>query len=222
MRLLFLGILALLLTSCEDSQSVYFSQPFLASAPNLKGFPARHQGWYIMPDDSTRRLLITPTMVWSETMWTFATTVQKLDSLKLNDASKKLGIWHPHNTGSVRLRPGQADTLWLDEWARDTVCALTPDFKGRVRWYRGAYYVSQPGADEQWNVERLLLDGRRLSWQRLGNDTLRLAVLATGAVRRMGSKDHAYWLLTPRTRRQEQQIARYAGLWVPWREMVRQ
>ncbi len=149
--------------------------------------------------------------------------MQILDSLKLGGAGEKLGTWHPQQDGGpVRLRPGQADTLWLDKWTRDTVCALTPDFKGQVRWYRGAYYISKPGADEHWNVERLLLDGRHMSWQRLGNDTLRIVVLPGGVLRRVSSEGNARWLLMPKNRQQEQQIARYAGLWAPLREMVRQ
>jgi hypothetical protein len=223
MRQLLLGLFALLLSSCEDSQSVYFAQPFPSSVPNLRAFPARHQAWYLNLTDSTKRLLITPTIIGSETMWTFGTTTQIWDSLKLRGVGEKLGTWYPQqNDGPIRLRPGRGDTLWVDKWTRDTVCALTPNFKGWVRWYRGAYYISKPSADEQWHVERLLLDGRHLSWQRLGNDTLRIAVLPAGVVRRLSSEDNVHWLLMPKNPQQEQQIARYGGLWAPLQEMVRQ
>ena len=222
MRLLLLLISVLLLTSCDEVSRVNFAQPFPASVPNLRIFPARHQGRYVMPTDSTRQLLVTPTIIWSETMWTFTSTQQKLDSAGLITASYPLGVWHPATDGRYRVRAGAADTLCLDKWLCDTLCALTPDFKGRVRWYQGAYYLNQPVHEEKWSVERLVLNGRDLSWQRFGNDTLRLAVLPVGVVRRVGANDDARWVLTAKTRRQEQQIARYDGLWAPHRDMVRQ
>lgn len=222
MRLLLLVLSLLFLASCEEAQLVKFAQPYPASAPVVREFPKQHRGWYAMPTDSTHRLLITPSIIWSESMWTLRATGHALDSLAPSVAGKTPGVWYSTKGGSMRLRPGRADTTWLDTWTRDTLCSLTPEFKGQVRWYRGAYYVSQPAADEQWKVERLAFDGRQLSWQRLGNDTMRIAVLPAGVVRRVGAKDEQRWLLNPRTRQEEQQIARYAGLWAPWREMLRQ
>lgn len=116
----------------------------------------------------------------------------------------------------------------LDSWRRNTMCSLGPPgpgLQGRVRWFRGAYYISQPapGAPPAyWQVSRLLLDGHQLSWQVPGTDTLRLAVLPPGVVRRAGSSSGPHLLLRPATRRQERQLAAYAGLWESAPELRRQ
>lgn len=51
--------LLLLLASCEGMPQVDFAQPFPLSAPALRRFPARHQGPYTPPGNSTYRLIIT-------------------------------------------------------------------------------------------------------------------------------------------------------------------
>ena len=94
-----------------------------------------------------------------------------------------------------------------------------------MRWYRGGYYISRQPADslpDYWRVQRLLMAGRQLRWQTLGNDTLRIAVLPAGVVRRKATGGRPRWFLHPTTRRQERQVAEYAGLWESERELKRQ
>ena len=224
--LLVFSLLTLLLSACDPEPLIEFAQPFPLSAPVLTAFSARHRGTYCPAGDTTYQLTITATVIWVEQLRTTSEQVEQPDSLKLRVARKQLNTWQvAANHTRYRFRAGKADTLWLDTWARDTLATVGGAFRaGRVRWYRGAYYISrQPFAEASyWQVERLVPNGNQLSQEALGTDTLRIAVLPAGVVRRDTAEGGPQWLLRPGTRRQERQLADYAGLWELRRELWRQ
>ena len=59
-------------------------------------------------------------------------------------------------------------------------------------------------------MERLEISGRHLSWQALGQDTLRIRVLRPGTVHQYGS---ILYQLAPATAAEARRISRYEGLW---------
>lgn len=218
-----LACAGLLLTAC-DGPEVDFGHPFPTAAPDLTAFPARHQGRYVAPDDSTRQLYIAEKAMWSAQLWSTQLARHQLDSAKIPPEGRKLNIWQMATDKRYRLRAASADSVWLDTWSQDTLCDLGAASASRLRWWRGAYYLSQPADDAAtyWNVERFVLDGRRLSREALSDDTLRIAVLPPGVVRRLTAGKNPHYLLNPSTRKQERQIANYDGLWTLHREYVKQ
>jgi len=187
----------------------------------LAVFAPKHQGLYLAPDDSAFRLHIGPGEIWSEELYRYRVARRQLAALGLSSRPQDIGRWLTTGGKRYRLLPHSADTLRCEEWERDTACTLRSGDKSKVRWLQGAYYLSNPAGD-YWSVERLVLDGRQLSWQVLNNDTLRIAVLPEGVVRRTATGGDVRWLLQPATARQARQIGRYEGLWRPLRVLERQ
>jgi hypothetical protein len=209
----FAGI-CLMLNACDDP-AVRFGHPFPAAAPDLIAFPARHRGRYVAPDDSTRELGISADAIWTAQLSSTRLSRHQLDSMNIPIAGKGWGSWRTADHRRYRLRAAPADSVWLDAWSTDTLCKLGPAFNGHLRWWRGAYYLSNAVGftETHWNVERFVSDGRGLSWESLGSDTLRIAVLPPEVVRRAAAGESPRFLLSPTTRQQERQIATYAGLW---------
>lgn len=142
--------------------------------------------------------------------------------MKIPVAGRKLNVWQLADDNRYRLRAAPADSVWLDYQERDTLFALKPNATNRLRWYRGAYYLNSAVENAAyWSVQRLVMDGRHTSWQTLGQDSLRLAVLPLGVVHHQTEPDGSYWLLMPVTRKQERQLVSYNGLWEPVRELER-
>ena len=223
-RSTWLAGMGLLLIACDD-QAVSFGHPFPASAPDITAFPARHQGRYVAPEDSTYELRISAHAIWTAQLSSTRLSRHQLDSLKIPVSGRGWGAWRQLDQQRYRLRAAPADSVWLDAWSTDTICNLEADFGGHLRWWHGAYYLSKAigNADTYWDVERFVLDGRRLSREGLGNDTLRIAVLPAGVVHRIAATDESpRFQLNPTTRQQERQIASYDGLWTLDREYVRQ
>lgn len=228
MRLLLSAVASLLLfalTACDNEPQIDFAQPFPLSAPVGSSLAIQHQGLYRAASDSTYRLIIGPSAIWADYLFTGLGGVRQLDSLKIPGAGRKMNVWQVALDGTnYRLRPSQSDSVWLDFWASDTLGTLRPTSAHQVRWFRGAYYLSQRSRSERvyWQVKRLVLNGRQLSFQALGTDTLRIAALPASVVRRDTAGGYPYWLLRPATRRQERQLVAYAGLWRTERELLRQ
>ena len=210
-----------LLTACKSEPAIDFAQPSPSSAPDVQAFPKRHQGVYLLPKDTTYRLIITTAAIWTEELNSIWLDRSQLDSVKIPVAGRAMNVWYLTKGTRYRLRASRADALWLDRWERNTLCELHPRSGNQVRWYQGAYYLSHEfgNPEAHWEVQRLSLEGQKLSWQTLGRDTLRIAVLPAGVVKRMPPN---YWLLNPTNRRQEHAIVSYAGLWQTERVLERQ
>ena len=100
--------------------------------------------------------------------------------------------------------------LWTD-----TIFTLTAAERGVLRLFQGRYYLNTPTQDgDHWKVQRLEIDGSRLSWQAFGTDTLRLLALDPATVRY--HRQHGMltsFELTPAPGAQSRRLGRYAGLW---------
>ena len=208
----------LLLAACNGGVVVDFAAPFPAEKP-LPAFPARHQGVYTA-SDSSKSLCIGPTAVWRQELQHQTRTRHELDSmhLPLSADSTYLGgngqlhYMHLMSNGTVR-------DSWL--WC-DTIFSLAGDEAGQLRRLQGRYYLSIPtSSGKSWKVQRLDVSGRRLTWEALGQDTLRLQVLDPASVRREVGKGTLYFHLTPEAGRQTRRIGRYDGLWQPIRAYQR-
>jgi hypothetical protein len=62
-------------------------------------------------------------------------------------------------------------------------------------------------------VQRLEIEGRRLSWQTLGQDTARLLASEVATIRYHRTKGISHFRLAPSTQQQTRRVGRYAGLW---------
>ena len=209
----FSAAVLLLSAACGDAvetaaPQVNFAQPFPAFARDLAAFPARHQGAYALPDDPARQLVIGARAVWQQQLVRLAETKASFDSSGLKPAP--LGKWQMHQSLAYRLLRVRPDSVWLECYWPDTLFALTMRAGNRLRRWQGTYYLSYPDS-ASWRTERLVLQGQLLHWQALGTDTLRLAALPAGVVRRVGRR---HWQLQPTSRPHARQVARYAGLWV--------
>ena len=227
MRSLFLAGLLLWLSACNDPQ-VDFVQPFPSIGASLTAFAAQHQGVYEPAGDTTYRLAISAHAACREVFQRHQITVGQLDSLNIPMGGRSRGRWYADLRGRYRLRPvraGRRDSVWLERWLTDTICDLRPGSRQVVRWFKGSYYLNEPlnffSSPDRWRVQRLLLSGRRLRLQQLGNDTARLVALPPGVVVRTTQTGQTYWLLNPSTPRQERQIARRDDLWETMRELER-
>lgn len=200
----------LLLTACGDATEVHFAQPFPANAANVTAFPARHRAVYTALD-SSKSLCIGPKAVWRQELQSVMFSRHQLDSL-------------PHSllTDSTYQQDGHLHYLRLvgrdsvrDSWlSEDTIFTLAGPNAGRLRRFQGRYYLNTPSKpDGCWQVQRLEINGARLSWQTLGQDTLRLLALDTAIVRRYRANNMLYFELAPAPGTQTNRAGRYAGLW---------
>ena len=82
--------------------------------------------------------------------------------------------------------------------------------------------VNTPETDAgEWQVQRLTITGRRLLWQTLGQDTLRLLALDAATVRRQPRSGAATFRLAPAAGQQTRRVGSYAGLWETADEFAR-
>ena len=201
----------LLLTACDGGVVVDFAAPFPAKGKAVQVFPARHRGVYTAVD-SSKSLCVGPTAVWRQELEHQTRTRHQLDSLHLPlsaDSTYREGNGRLHylrlmGNGKVR-----------DSWLRcDTIFSLVGADAGQLRRLQGRYYLSTCYRDEgTWQVQRLDISGRSLTWETLGQDTLRLKALDPASVRRKADKGVVYFHLTPEPGRQTRRIGRYDGLW---------
>lgn len=217
LRALLLGMSSLLLGGCDDIQIermwlVDFAQPFPATRPDMAAFPARHQGVYTAAD-STNSLCIGATAVWQQELRSQLLSRRELDGkghrFRADSTYQQAGVLHYlHRVGRDSVRDS-----WL---ACDTIFDCARPETGRLRRFQGHYYLNGPfdSATNDWMVQRLEISGRHLVWQHLGNDTMRLGVLAPRTVRLDRRAGHpAFFRLTPGSAAEVRRIGRYAGLW---------
>ena len=216
LRALLLGMSGLLLSGCDDMQIermwlVDFAQPFPAMRPDMAAFPARHQGVYTAAD-STNSLCIGRTAVWQQELRSQLLSRRELAGkgrlLRADSTCQQAGELHYlHRVGRDSVRDS-----WL---ACDTVFDCARPETGRLRHFQGHYYLNTPfDSTNNWMLQRLAISGRHLVWEHLGNDTLRLGVLASGTVRPDRRAGHpAFFRLTPGSAAESRRIGRYAGLW---------
>ncbi|GAA4055961.1 hypothetical protein GCM10022409_49060 [Hymenobacter glaciei] len=215
---------ALLLGGCDDIQIeriwlVDFAQPFPATRSDLTAFPPRHQGVYTAAD-STESLCIGPTTVWQQDLHSLLRSRRELagkgKGLRADSTYQQEGVLHYlHRVGRDSVR---------DSWLEcDTIFNCAKPETGRLRRFQGHYYLNTSfDSTNNWLVQRLEISGRHLVWQRLGNDTLRLGVLAPGTVRLDRRAGHpAFFRLAPGSAAEVRRIGRYEGLWEPVREYDR-
>ena len=185
----------------------------------MVGFPVRHLGVYTAADSSTS-LCIGPTAVWQQELRQWKLSRHRLDSLPCHFATDStyqdaLGrLHHLHLVGTDSLR----DT-WLEQ---DTIFNLAGSRAGHLRKFQGRYYLNTPETDAgEWQVQRLTITGRRLLWQTLGQDTLRLLALDAATVRRQLRSGAATFRLAPAAGQQTRRVGSYAGLWETADEFTR-
>ncbi|MDB5271368.1 MAG: hypothetical protein JWP58_4408 [Hymenobacter sp.] len=202
----------LLLTACDDGLEVRFAQPFPAQGTDMTVFPARNRAVYTATD-SSKSLCIGRTAVWRQELETQLLSRQQFElanhrRLRADSAYEQDGHLH-----SLRLigRDSVRDS-WL--WT-DTIFTLAGPQAGKLRRFQGRYYLNIPtDSDDKWRVERLEIDGWRVSWQTFGKDTLRLLALEPTAVRYHRQNGAlTSFQLTPAPGAQTRRVGRYAGLW---------
>lgn len=203
---------------------VTFAQRFPAQRPDLPVFPPRLRGRFLALD-SGRTLVISPTEL----------IEGRREHRKYRRAEFEALAQRPPQVaqaprGPANERP-EVRALGRDSgreswWNRDTIFSLGGAGGGRLRQFQGRYYLSRdvstgPG-HPSWLVQRLEIDGRRLSWQTLGQDTLRLRALDPASVRRRREAGACGYGLLPAPGPQTRRVGRYAGLWQTEGEFVRQ
>ncbi|WP_460549497.1 hypothetical protein [Hymenobacter daeguensis] len=185
----------------------------------MAAFPARHQAVYTA-DDSTTSLCIGRTAVWRQELRDMTFRRGELDPvhrrLRADTTYAEAGQLH-----YLKLLKGDSVR---DSWlAVDTIFSLRGAEAGKLRRLQGRYYLNQPAADaDNWRVQRLEIDGQRLSWQKFGTDTLRLLALDAATIRY--HREHGALtaiLLTPAPGAQTRRLGRYTGLWETRGEYVR-
>jgi hypothetical protein len=214
-----LVVSGLAVTACDDGLQVRFAAPFPAQAADLPAFPARHQAVYTA-DDSTTSLCIGRTAVWRQELCTTTFKRSELDSthrhLRVDTTYAEAGRLH-----YLKLLRGD---LVRDSWlATDTIFSLRGAEAGKLRRFQGRYYLNQPNAAaDSWWVQRLEINGPRLSWQKFGTDTLRLLTLDAATIRYHRENGAlTSILLMPSSRTQTRRVGHYAGLWNTRGEYVR-
>ncbi|WP_331058380.1 hypothetical protein [Hymenobacter sp.] len=205
------AMLAALLTACEGGVEVTFAQPFPAQAADMAAFPARHRAVYTAPD-SSRSLCVGRTAVWRQELQSITLDRRQLDSLPrrltqdstYQDEKGRLHYVRLVTQDSVR-----------DSWLlQDTIFTLAGPNAGKLRRFQGRYYLNVPKAgDDSWLVQRLEIEGHRLSWQTLGQDTVRLLASEAAPIRYHRAKGISHFRLAPSTPQQTRRVGRYAGLW---------
>jgi hypothetical protein len=207
------------LTACEDAVVVEFTAPFPAQGRDLAVFPRRIQAVYTAPDSVTS-LCVGPTEVWRQQLHRETFGRQLLDSLRQRlraDSTYRDDSGHLHYLKLVG-RDSVRDS-WL---GLDTLFTLAGGQASQLRRFRGRYYLSTPTESaETWDVQRLEITGRQLTWQTMGTDTLRLLALDTAVVRHHHARGVSYYRLTPGSGSQARQLSGYAGLWQTEGEFVR-
>jgi hypothetical protein len=202
---------SLLLTACDEGLEVRFAQPFPAQVDDMAVFPVRNRAVYTAKD-SSKSLCIGRTAVWRQELQT-----QLLSRHQLGLANHQL------RTDSTYEQDGRLHSLRLigrdsvrDSWLwTDTIFTLAGPDAGKLRRFQGRYYLNIPtDSGNKWKVERLEIDGWRVSWQTFGKDTLRLLALdpATVHYRRQNGALTSFQL-TPAPGAQTRRVGHYAGLW---------
>jgi hypothetical protein len=207
------GLLAggLAVTACDEGLQVRFAEPFPAQAADLLAFPARHQAVYTA-DDSTSSLCIGRTALWRQELRNLTFRRSELDSVHRHLCADTTYAEDGRLHYLKLLKGDSVRDSWL---AIDTLFSLRGAEAGKLRQFQGRYYLNQPDADaDNWRVQRLEIDGPRLSWQKFGADTLRLLALDAATIRY--HREHGALtsiLLTPASGAQTRRVGRYAGLW---------
>ena len=212
LRALGVSISWLLLVSCTNERIeriwlVDFAQPFPSRRADMNAFPSRYQGVYTAAD-SSKSLCIGRTAVWRQELnsslisWRELAAQQK--RLLADSTYQQDGVLHYLH----RVGPDSVRDSWLE---CDTIFDCTKPETGRQRRFQGFFYLNTPtDSVNKWQVERLEISGRHLSWQALGQDTLRIRVLRPGTVHQYGS---ILYQLAPATAAEARRISRYEGLW---------
>lgn len=210
---------SLLLVACDQRAVVVdFAQPFPTQTPELSVFPARHRAVYTAAD-STTSLCIGPRAVWRQQLRSIMLSRRQLDSLpqplRADSTYRENGRLH-------YLRLMGRDSVratWLES---DTLFTLAGPDAGRLRRFRGCYYLNTPNeAGDGWWVQRLAIADRTLVWQTLGQDTLRLLALDPASVQNHRAKGVSSFRLVPAPGPQTRRVSRYAGLWETADEFAR-
>jgi hypothetical protein len=204
-----LCLLATLAACDQASVEVDFAAPFPASATDLTGFAPRHWGHYVATSDTSETLLVNNRALVRQQWQTWPVAVKQLDSLSLPHRAGP-GLLHGQR---FQLRALAADSFQLSWQESDTVFALR---KGtQLRRYKGWYYLNFPdeATPGRWQVQRLAVAGKQLTWQTFNPDSLRLRALDTSAIRLRREPQHLFFTLQPQTGHATRQLNGYAGLW---------
>ncbi|GAB3289863.1 hypothetical protein ACFQT0_08980 [Hymenobacter humi] len=188
---------------------VNFAQPFPGRVADMAAFPARHRGIYTAPDSVTS-LCIGRTAVWLQEPRSTTFGPQLPGSRPLPaDTSYRAEDGRLHYLR--RFAKDSVRETWL--WT-DTIFTLGGPGAGRLRRFQGHYYLSTSNESaENWQVQRLAIANGHLTWQTLGQDTLRLRALEPATLVRRQSEGMTYYRLTPGLGPQTRRLGRYAGLW---------
>ncbi len=210
-------VLSGLLPSCGPEVEVNFAQPFPRHAPDLSGFPARHQGQFVAADDTALTMLVENKLVVRRRFWSRMASAHQLDSLGL--PARTFQGWGPDGQ-RYRVQAAPRDSFRLRGEQRDTLVALRPGVK--LRRYRGWYYLSAPNADSAtWTVQRLAVVDRQFFMQRFNPDSLRIRALDPATVRLRQANGNLIFTLSPQSGRANRQINDYEGLWLSDEEYLR-
>lgn len=211
---------ALLLTACNDGAVVVdFVQPFPVQVANLVVFPARLQAEYVALDGRSS-LSIGPRAVWQQQPRSWTMARQAFNSLPRRLPADSLyrdedGLRHHLQL----VGPDSVRDSWV---ACDTVFTLMGAHGGRLRRLQGRYYLNTPDPSTGiWQVQRLAIDGAKLTWQTFGTDTLRLRALDPTTVHYHRDKHVLYCELTPAPGSPTRRVGHYAGLWETAGEFAR-
>ncbi len=205
----------LLVAGCAQNVEVDFAQPFPARAADMMAFQARYQAVY-KDVDSTSSLCVGRTAVWRQELRSRQQPISPPLKLRADSTYRSdEGVLH-------YLQVVGKDSV-RDSWLwQDTIFTLTGEGAGRLRRYKGRYYLNTPKTDASgWRVQRLTIANRQLTWQTFGRDTLRLQALDPATVRYHRKSATSYYQLTPAPGAQTRRVARYDGLWDTEQEYVR-
>lgn len=211
----------LLLTACDEGLEVRFAQPFPAQSADMDVFPARHRAVYTAAD-STKSLCIGSTAVWRQELQTEMLSRQQLDPAH---RQLRADTTYAEKDGTLHYLKLVGRDSVRDSWLwTDTIFTLTASEPGILRRFQGRYYLNMPTNErgDKWKVQRLEIDGPRLSWQTFGTDTLRLLTLDPATVRYHRQNGAlASFELTPASGQQTRRLGRYAGLWHTQADYIR-
>lgn len=203
---------SLLMMACDNGLEVRFAQPFPSEMTDIPVFPARHRAVYTAVD-SGKSLCIGRTAVWRQELQQRVFSRSQLDSAR---RQLQVDSTYAEKDGTLHYLKWVSRDSVRDSWLwTDTIFTLTGSEPGGLRRFQGRYYLNTPAEDdEKWKVQRLEIDGSRLSWQTFTTDTLRLLALNPATVRY--HREHGAltsFQIVPAPGQQTRRVGRYAGLW---------
>ncbi|WP_151086805.1 hypothetical protein [Hymenobacter baengnokdamensis] len=205
-------LLLALLTGCDENPvEVNFARPFPANEADAAGFLPRHQGRYVLAEDTAYAIFISNKQIIRHASMTVGIPAARLDSLGL---PRREGLAIGHNGEHFQILALTSDSCHLRWTAHDTLVQLSGAKAVHLRRYRGWYYLSAPADSGRWEVERIGVVGRQLYWQMFNCDSLRIRALPPSILQLKRATARLIFTLNPGPGSATRQVNSYAGLWL--------